>query len=324
MKHFFYSFSLLLLLSFAIFGQAPQTMSFQGVATDATGNNLADGNYQMIFKIYTSESGGGDIWNETQDVTVTDGIFNVILGEDNPLALPFDTQYWLGVRIESDQELSPRMRLTSSPYALSAATVEDGAITQDKLAPGLSLPPGGEAGGDLTGDFPNPSIANNAITSEKIKNETIVDDDIDANAAIAISKLYGDVGVDWTNFDSYPNLGTDIVSLGSVTITAPTDGYIVAYLTGGAVFFGDNTVMNIGISSTSTNYSLADGSVSLGRLDGSGTDRYYDNYSVMWAGAVIQGDVTLYAIANKISVFSAQTINLTAGKLTIIFIPKKY
>ena len=97
---------------------APQTMGFQGFLTDASSNPLS-GDYAMTFKIYEADTGGTEVWSEVHGtVTAQKGLYNVILGsQGSPLDIPFDRQYYLGITVESDDEMTPRIALTSSPYA---------------------------------------------------------------------------------------------------------------------------------------------------------------------------------------------------------------
>ncbi|MCC7437977.1 MAG: hypothetical protein IT211_05715 [Armatimonadetes bacterium] len=102
--------------------QAPRTMSYQGLLTDANGNLISDGNHTLRLSLYESASGGSAMFSETQTVPVVRGLFNIIIGSATPISstLLFNRAYFLGVSVDGEAELAPRTPLTTSPYAFYA------------------------------------------------------------------------------------------------------------------------------------------------------------------------------------------------------------
>jgi len=115
-------------------GQIPQTLSYQGVLTDANGAIVPDGKYTLTFKLFDAAAGGRAIWSENQEVFIQNGLFNVALGSVSPLDIPFDKPFWLATTVGEGSDTSQRMELTATPYSLFARTVADGAITGSKIA----------------------------------------------------------------------------------------------------------------------------------------------------------------------------------------------
>lgn len=117
--------------------QIPKTISYQGYLTNSDGEAVADGEYNLIFGLHEGANGGIAIWSEGHPATrVTNGVFNVILGEGAPavlLNLDFDRQYWIEITVGTTI-LTPRIKLASSPYSLNANSVVDNAVTTDKIA----------------------------------------------------------------------------------------------------------------------------------------------------------------------------------------------
>ncbi|MDH7515925.1 MAG: hypothetical protein QHI48_08640, partial [Bacteroidota bacterium] len=121
------------LASFAA-AQVPRTISYQGVLADATGTPVPDGNYNIVFRLFDTATGGTPLWEEGTLVEVRNGVFNVQLGSVNPLTLPFDKPYWLGIRIGVSPELAPRTAFASAPYAFRALGVAQGGIGPASIA----------------------------------------------------------------------------------------------------------------------------------------------------------------------------------------------
>jgi hypothetical protein len=108
--------------------QVPSTISYQGILTDSEGQLVEDGSYNMHFRLYSGSGTQTVIWEESRSVTVQNGLFSVLLGTNNPLDLPFDQPYYLGLAVGEAPELSPRTALTSSAYSFRARSVDDGQV----------------------------------------------------------------------------------------------------------------------------------------------------------------------------------------------------
>jgi hypothetical protein len=119
------------------------TLNFQGRLMTSSGALVADGSYNIEFKIYDDETAGSNVWTENRTggsaVTVRNGYFSVYLGEVTPFgaSIPWDQELWMTMNVESDGEMTPRFKLTAVPYAFRAGALVDGsgnAKTADDFA----------------------------------------------------------------------------------------------------------------------------------------------------------------------------------------------
>ncbi|MEN8193728.1 MAG: hypothetical protein ABFS12_12975 [Bacteroidota bacterium] len=119
MKHLF-SFLLAVLFSFAIQAQVPRVINYQGMLLGSDEQPVPEGNYKITFSLY--EEDGTQLWTTVHEqVFIVGGIFHVHLEVSHEL--PFDHQYFLGIKVGDDTELQPRMLLTSAAYSLNSERV---------------------------------------------------------------------------------------------------------------------------------------------------------------------------------------------------------
>jgi hypothetical protein len=100
----------------------PSTLGFEGWLSNASGQPIS-GQHQLKFRLYDQESGANPaLWTETySNYIVTNGFYSVQLGSITPLpATAFDGDRWIGITVDSDPEMTPRIAIGSVPFARNA------------------------------------------------------------------------------------------------------------------------------------------------------------------------------------------------------------
>lgn len=106
-----------------VYAAVPKAINYQGKFTDNDSNPLS-GNYLVTFRFYNIAVGGEVLWEEGHILVMEKGVFNVLLGSIKPLDVDFNKDMWMGIEVASDGEMSPRIKLASSAYAINAESID--------------------------------------------------------------------------------------------------------------------------------------------------------------------------------------------------------
>ena len=159
-------------------------VNLQGRLADAEGKPLT-GNFFAVFSIYDVNRGGTPIYQESRGMTVEDGLFSVILGVSSPLSADvFSGRVrYLGIKIGSDPEMSPRQPITSVPYAFVAENAATAGVAGDLDCAGCVGNP------DMAkGSVSTRTLQSGAVTSVKLASASVTTNAI-AGSAVTNDKL---------------------------------------------------------------------------------------------------------------------------------------
>ncbi len=224
-------------------------INFQGKLTNPDGTNVTDGTYSIVFSIYTVASGGTAVWTETQNsVTVSSGIFQVSLG--SVTALPGSVNFassslYLGIKVGSDAEMTPRIQFTAAPYAFNASTADNATQLGGIASSGyVQLSPGSQQSGNIniSGSVSaGSSLTFTAASAAGIQSASSQSLNITGNAASTFSTSAGQLTL---------QSGSGTISLGTTTTLTASGG--LTFSSGGAMNIVSATTSALTLDSGTT------------------------------------------------------------------------
>lgn len=273
--------------------QPPQKMSYQAVIRDASGALVMNGLIGVRITVLQNSPTGPVKYAETHTVVSNaNGLASLEIGTGTPVTGTFAGIDW-----------------STGPYFLKTDTDPNGGTSYSVTT---------------TSQIMSVPYALYAERSAEITDGSIMNVDVNANAAIAATKISGDAGVEYStaeNVQSWAGGTYGMKTMATITVTAPASGYVLLTHTGFAVFFSQGRTMEVGIGETATSMVT---SIDFGDLDGSSTNRYEIPYSVTTVIPVTAGAHTFYALAQGNSVFDTGSVNMVHSSFVGVFIPKRY
>ncbi|MBI3097747.1 MAG: hypothetical protein HYY93_05790 [Planctomycetes bacterium] len=111
------------------------TINVQGDLKFRFGNAPVNGATPMSFALYSTSTGGTALFTESHSVGVDNGHYFASIGSQTAGGIPeshfMNASLYLGITVGTDSEMSPRIQISSSAFALNAMQVNNASGTQN-------------------------------------------------------------------------------------------------------------------------------------------------------------------------------------------------
>jgi hypothetical protein len=153
-------------------------INYQGRLAGSGGAPVSGNSVEVAFSIYGVSAGGTALWTEPRTIRVDNGLYTVQLGMVNPIPdnLFNASDRWLGIKVGTDSEMTPRAQITSVAYAMNSQRIAGKKIQSGQGTLTIS----GAASGSVNITFPvafasPPQVITGALNSQIGGKTSIVD-----------------------------------------------------------------------------------------------------------------------------------------------------
>jgi hypothetical protein len=176
MKNRLAVFALIVILApvFAM-AEVPELIHYQGRLLDGT--NLVNSSIELSLKLYNQPVGGDLLYEDSNTVTVIDGLYSTTIGDDGIGSLAAVlTNALIFIQVDvNGTPLSPRERMMSVGFALKADGVSTGSITTAMLADGAVTSEKIGSGEVKTVNIESGAVGSNQLAASAVSAEHIAD-----------------------------------------------------------------------------------------------------------------------------------------------------